>query len=237
MKKITEIKKAKLNAFARITKEVAKAHGPNAIKIENSRMAQHIGHRGFIVDINFNGIFGKGFNMDFSVSMNAINQLSSLKATKGVTIFEDDDAFIFRGEHTQAYLPKPAITASCLPAPIFTDNQRVGEDLTDLDYKGIKSSFYKKGFVQLNCFDNQLEQMVQHGNNPYTFFISPMELIDEGRKPNLYLTSQRFLELAKELDFSLGIRRNDHGYWLRTQSRHSLIGTVVTYENVFEGQI
>ena len=57
------------------------------------------------------------------------------------------------------------------------------------------------------------------------------------RAHELALTSQKFLALAGDLELSLGIYRNDRGYWLKTSSKPSMVNNLTTYELLCEGRI
>ena len=247
------LKPARFKALARLMQQLVKINGPRPIDIRNSRLIQPIGHVNFWVDIDLGNILAeadtteksppakdvssdKAVSFSFQATDSDLRGLLSMAGKTSVTVYDHGDELVFVGAHTQARLLKPAQPALSLVANLPTDKQRIGEEVTDIDLGDLKSYAAKTKFIALLCYEGQIEQVVARGKRPYTLHQPTSEAL-KNRDPELVFTSQGFLALAGELELSLGIYRNDLGYWLKTSSRPSMINNLTTYERLYVGRV
>ncbi|MBI4805044.1 MAG: hypothetical protein HY795_07395 [Desulfovibrio sp.] len=253
---------ARAKAFVRLAIEVVKLHCPRPIYVQNSRLSQPIGHHGFLVDIDLGKILspvggekgpsvsetgqGQGVSFAFQAIEEDLRRLLAVAGGAQVSIFDQGDELVFANAHTQARLLK-----AVPPSPPFTlavpaDEHRIGEEVKlqgqakggvrSADLADLKAYIGKSRYVTLLCCAGQLEQVQVQGKSPFTLHEASTPALED-KKPDLACVSQHFLALAGQLDLRMSLFRNEHGLWLKTSSRASLIDHLTTYECLYEGSI
>jgi len=244
---IYTFKPARFKGFVDILKPVVKLHGPKPIRIENARLAQHIGHENFLVEMDLTNLLvgeqvsekdaaNTAVNLDFMASGEHLKKLSAITGKGAVEVYDQGDALLFTNGHIEARLLKALSPVSCRPAPILPDVQQVGEMVQDVELGDLKAYRGTIKFVSLLCYGEQIEQIMVSGNPPYTLHPSSRQFLG-GRQPDQVFTSQYFLALAGKLDLSMGICKNERGYWLKTSSRPKMVNALTTYELLHHGKI
>lgn len=247
-------KPARYKAFVRLARQVVKLHGPRPIFIQNSRLFQAIGHPNFWVDIDLGNILedagskagaaspkGKtaiapGISFAFQATESELRGLAAIAGKSEVTVWDRGGEIVFAGAHTEAGLQKSTRPSSFLKLKLPTDEHRIGEEVVEIELADLRQYVGKARYVTLLGYQGQIEQVVVRGKRPYTLYAASSPTL-KGQKPSFALTSQNFLDLAGEKELKLGIFRNDHGYWLKTSSRPSLINNLTTYERLCEDSV
>jgi len=247
------LKPARYKAFVRLARQMVQLHGPLPIHIENSRITQQLGHEFFWADIDLgilltpptdknnpsatgNIVDTQGVSFRFEATECDLRQLPACAETDLVTVYGEGDELVFSDGHTKGRLFQPAPGVIHSAAHLPTDENRLGEEVKIDDRSALSSYTAKAGFVVLRCYEGQLEQISVRGKHPYTLHKNSAPCL-KGRSPDLVLTSQNFLALAGRLELSLGIYRNDRGYWLKTSSKPSMVKNLTTYELLCEGRV
>ena len=247
-------KPARFKEFVRLTRQLVKLHGPRPICIENSRLFQPIGHLNFWVDIDLANILvdagskagaaspkGKtaidqGISFAFQATESELRGLAAIAGKSKVNVWDRGGEIVFAGAHVEAGLQNSTRPSSFLKLKLPTDEHRIGEEVVEIELADLRQYVGKARYVTLLGYQGQIEQVVVRGKRPYTLYAASSPTL-KGQKPSFALTSQNFLDLAGEKDLKLGIFRNDHGYWLKTSSRPSLINNLTTYECLYEGSV
>jgi len=231
---------ARFKSMLALFKDLNKLHGPRPVRVENNRICQPIGHANFVVQANLatmlKGAEPLGVSLDLQLCKDDLNALKNLSGGGVVKVCHDDQRLIFSNDHMEVCVAKPALPAQSLPLPFIDESNRVGEQVLDADLASLKAYAGKKGFVTLLCHGDQLEQIVVRGKSPYTINESARSAL-KNRKPNLALSGQHFLALAGKHSLSLGIYRNERGYWLKTFSKPRLMDGMATWELLHQGAI
>ena len=250
------LKPARFKAFVRIMRQVVKLNGPRPIYLANSRLSQPIGHSNFWVDIDLSNLLEVacdksqaaapgvdvaqrlGVSFAFLATDSEFQELAAMAGGESdIAVWDRGDKVAFANIRTDPALQKPARCLSFLRWWLPTDDQRVGEELTVSDLAGLKSYVGTSRYVTLLVYNGQLEQVkVPNRSRPYTLHASSGPYLT-GRKPNLALTSQNFLDLAGKLDLTVGLYLNDLGFWLKTSSRKSMTNNVTTFECLYAGPV
>lgn len=241
------LKPARFKAFVRLTRQLVKLHGPRPICIENSRLFQPIGHPNFWVEIDLCNILedagskagaaspkGKtaiapGISFAFQATTQDIDGLAGLAGKSKVDVWDLDNELLFANANTPAGLQKPARPMSFPQMNLPLDENKIGEEIAQIDLADLRLYVGKASYVTLLGYHGQLEQIQVPGKRPYTLY-APSGPALIGQKPDVALISQNFLDLAGELQLSLSIYQKGDVYWLKTSSRPSLINNLTTYE-------
>lgn len=238
---------ARFKGFVQIFRRVIKIHGPSPVRIDNGRMAQPIGNKHFLVEMDLKNILiGEQASEDDALTMPAsldfiacekhFKELSAITGKGAVEVYDQGDTLLFTDGHIEARLSKPFSPAPHLPTPIISDAQEFGEMVRDVEISGLNKYRGKSKYVSLLCYGEQLEQVAAPGKHPYTLHRASKGTL-AGRQPDHVFTSQHFLALAGKLELSLTIYRNELGFWLKTSSRPGLINALTTYELLYQGKI
>jgi len=251
---ICTLKPARFKAFVRLTRQLVKLHGPRPICIEKSKLFQAIGHPNFWVDIDLGNILedagskagaaspkgqtaiAPGISFGFQATESELRGLAAIAGKSEVHVWDRGGEIVFAGAHIEAGLQNSTRPSSFLKLKLPTDEHRIGEEVVEIELADLRQYVGKARYVTLLGYQGQIEQVVVRGKRPYTLYAASSPTL-KGQKPSFALTSQNFLDLAGEKDLKLGIFRNDHGYWLKTSSRPSLINNLTTYECLYEGSV
>jgi len=247
-------KPARYNAFVRLARQLVKLHGPRPICIENSRLFQPIGHLNFWVDMDLANILegagskagaaspkgktaiAQGISFAFQATESELRGLAAIAGKSEVNVWDREGEIVFAGAHIEAGLQKSTRPSSFLKLEFPADEHKIGEEVEKIELADLRQYVGKARYVTLLGYQGQIEQVEVRGKRPYTLYAASIPTL-KGQKPSFALTSQNFLNLAGEKDLKLGIFRNDHGYWLKTSSRPSLINNLTTYERLYEGSV
>ena len=238
---------ARFKSMLALFKDLNKLHGPRPVRVENNRICQPIGHANFVVEADLatmlkSGATSKGaktpsgVSLDLQLSKNDIIALKNLAGGKEVTVDDDGPCLTFANGHMEVSIAKPALPAQLLSLPFIDETCRVGELVLDADLGAMKTYAGNKGFATLLCHGDQLEQIVVRGKSPYTINKFASSTL-RNRKPDLALSGQHFLALAGKHSLSLGIYRNERGFWLKTFSKPRLMDGMTTWELLHQGAI
>ena len=231
---------ARFKSMLALFKDLNKLHGPRPVRVENNRICQPIGHANFVVQADLatmlKGTESLGVSLDLQLCKDDLNALKNLSGGGVVKVYHDGQRLIFANDHMEVSVANPALPAQSLSFPFIDETCRVGELVLDVDLAAMKTYAGKKGFVTLLCHGDQLEQIVVRGKSLYTINASARSAL-KNRKPNLALSGQHFLALAGRHSLSLGIYRNERGYWLKTFSKPRLMDGMTTWELLHQGAI
>lgn len=246
----------RFKALARLMHELVKLHGPRPISIKNSRLRQAVGLRTFLVDIDLGNYLSaadsnadpddkadsddaqQGISFDFQATAEEIVQLKDLiEKSATIDVYDRGDWLFFSDGQQDVPLWKPAQPVPPLAVTLPTDAERIGEEVLIKDRAVLKKYVGKSGFVSLLAYADQLEKVVVPEKQPRALVAATGGMFQVDRSQELALTSQKFLALAGDLELSLGIYRNDLGYWLKTSSRPSMVKNLTTYELLYVGRV
>ena len=243
---------ARFKAFVRLACQLVKLHGPRPISIKNSRLLQAIGQPTFLVDIDLGNYLPaadsaadsddddakQGISFDFQATAEEIVQLKDLVGESAtIDVYDRGDWLFFSDGQQDVPLWKPAQPVPPLAVTLPTDAERIGEEVLITDRAVLKKYVGKSGFVALLAYADQLEKIKVPGKQPRALVVSAGGMFPVDRAHELALTSQKFLALAGDLELSLGIYRNDRGYWLKTSSKPSMVNNLTTYELLYAGRV
>ena len=238
---------ARFKAFVQIYRMVLKIHGPNPVCIKHGMMAQPIGNKNFLVEMDLSNLLtdGKTSNIDtltkaasfdFIASEYQLKELSAITGRGAVDVYDQGGSLLFTDGHIEAWIFKPDSKAPHMSTPIIPDAQEFGEVVRDVDLTDLKRYRDKSSYVSLLCYGEQLEQVAVSGRRPYTLHGSSRATL-VGREPDHVFTSRHFLALAGKLELSLGICKTEKGFWLKTSSRLNMVNALTTFELLYEGKI
>ena len=243
---------ARFKAFAKLMENLVKLHGPRPISIKNSRLLQAIGQPTFLVDIDLRNYLpaagsaadpddddaNPGVSFDFQATAEEIVQLKDLVGESAtIDVYDRGDWLVFSDGQQDVPLWKPAQPVPPLAVTLPTDAERIGEEVLIESRAVLKKYVGKSGFVSLLVYADQLEKVVVPGKQPRALVVSAGGMFPVDRAHELALTSQKFLALVGDLELSLGIYRNDRGYWLKTSSKPSMVNNLTTYELLYAGRV
>ena len=249
------INPARFKAFAKLMENLVKLHGPRPIAIRNSRLLQAIGQPTFLVDIDLGNILvaaksdtesddetksdeaNSGLSFDFQATANEVKQLKDLIGKPPVNVYDRGNRLVFSDGQQEVPLWKPSLPVPPLTTTLPTDDQRIGEDVVIEDRSALHKYCGKCNYVSLLVYADQLEKVVVPGKQPRALAVSAGGIFQVDRSQELVLTSQNFLALAGDLELTVGIYRNDLGYWLKTSSKPSMVNNLTTYELMYAGRV
>jgi len=243
---------ARFKAFVRLACQLVKLHGPHPISIKNSRLLQAIGQPTFLVNIDLGNYLPaansapdpddddatQGISFDFQATAGEIAQLKDLVGESAtIDVYDRGDGLVFSDGQQNVSLWKPARPVPPLAVTLPTAPELIGEEVRIKKLAVLKNYVGKNGYVTLLAYADQLEKIVVSGKQPRALAAASGGMFPVDRAHELALTSQKFLALAGDLELSLGIYRNDRGYWLKTSSKPSMVNNLTTYELLCEGRI
>lgn len=243
---------ARFKAFAKLMENLVKLHGPHPISIKNSRLLQAIGQPTFLVDIDLRNYLSAadsnaetddddanpGASFDFQATAEEIVQLKDLVGeSAAIDVYDRGDWLFFSDGQQDVPLWKPAQPVPPLAVALPTDAERIGEEILIKSRAVLQKYIGKSDYVTLLAYAGQLEKIKVPGKQPRALAAAAGGMFQVDRAHELALTSQKFLALAGDLDLSLGIYRNDRGYWLKTSSQPSMVNNLTTYELLYAGRV
>ena len=246
---------ARFKACVRLACQLVKLHAPRPIAIRNSRLLQYIGLSNFWVDIDLGNILvaaktdterddetesddaNLGVSFDFQATTKEVTQLQDLIGKPPVNVYDRGNQLVFSDGQQDVPLWKPPLPVPPLTTTLPTDDQRIGEDVVIEDRSALHKYCGKCNYVSLLVYADQLEKVVVPGTQPRALAVSAGGIFQVDRSQELVLTSQNFLALAGDLELTVGIYRNDLGYWLKTSSKPSMVNNLTTYELMYAGRV
>lgn len=243
---------ARFKAFVRLACQLVKLHGSRPISIKNSRLLQAIDQPTFLVDIDLRNYLpaagsaadpddddaNPGVSFNFQATDEEIVQLKDLVGESAtIDVYDRGDWLFFSDGQQDVPLWKPAQPVPPLAVALPTDAERIGEEILIKSRAVLQKYVGRSGYVTLLAYADQLEKIKVPGKQPRALVVSAGGMFPVDRAHELALTSQKFLALAGDLDLSLGIYRNDRGYWLKTSSRPSMVNNLTTYELLYAGRV
>ncbi len=221
---------AQSKEFVRVFNEITHIAKTWCCQIADSKISQCIGLNMFI-QLDLEGIIGKGVNMVFTLNAKTLKDMRSLAVGELIVILSSSDRiYTFFGINTQYSISESDMIPTQAP-PIFSGNPYIGVPvlISKFDLMSIRRYLGKKKAVHLLVYNNQLEQFCVWGGRPFTFNPNARFTI-AGTEANLTLMTYSFMAIVGKHNVSLKIARNQHGFWLITESTMSLGVEPVTYE-------
>ncbi len=236
-RQVVTIKAASSKEFGRILSKLNSFENGTYVFIRDSIINQPVTDTRVYVEIDLSRLIGGGVNMEFMLNNSDLKSVNRLLSSGTTSIVHDTDAnaYLFQTSYqTQKLTAIDGVDNTIPSAPVFTDDQHVGLEVTIDDIADIRGYLGKTSFARLLVYDDQLEQILSNiSESPYTLKQDGAGSL-AGKRPDMAFTCPSFLTIANK-DTKIRLVKNEEGMWLLTETKMSAkSGVMKIYQLLIE---